>query len=442
MQLPLEVPERVLRGVNDIRDEDRPVHSWYNFVLSYPPHLVREYVERFEIVPGDTVLDPFCGTGTTPVECKKLGIGSTAIEAIPVVHFAASTKADWAVSPKHLLEHARDIASEARGRLRDQGLEGDATHSAADVSLRTVSAEEQRLLIKNSISPLPLHRTLVLLDIIEEKRVDEFYSHELLALASVLPTEIGNLRFGPEVGVGSMKADAPVIHLWLTEVETMATDLVAVQDRADVPTTIRFGDARSPMTVLGPNTIDAVITSPPYPNEKDYTRIVRMESVLLGFMSDRKELRSTKEELLRSNTRNAYVADTDDIWIEDFNSVQEVAEQIEERRIELEKDSGFEKLYPRVTKLYFGGMLRHLRDLRHALRPGARLAYVVGDQASYLRIMIRTGQILAEIADALGYEVIGIDLFRERAATATRSRLREEVVLLRWPGEGSRGGRP
>ena len=72
--------------------------------------------------------------------------------------------------------------------------------------------------------------------------------------------------------------------------------------------------------------------------------------------------------------------------------------------------------------------------MRTVLRPGARLAYVVGDQASYLRIMIHTGQLLADIADSLGYVVEGIDLFRTRLSTATRQHLREEVVLLGWPG--------
>ena len=48
--------------------------------------------------------------------------------------------------------------------------------------------------------------------------------------------------------------------------------------------------------------------------------------------------------------------------------------------------------------------------------------------------MIRTGQLLADIAQSLGYEVVGIDLFRTRIATATREQLREEVVLLRWKG--------
>ena len=98
------------------------------------------------------------------------------------------------------------------------------------------------------------------------------------------------------------------------------------------------------------------------------------------------------------------------------------------------KTSGFERQYARVTRLYFGGMARHLATLRTVLKPGAHLAYVVGDQASYLQVMIRTGQLLAGIAERLGYRVESLDLFRTRLATATRAQLREEVVVLRWPG--------
>jgi len=91
-------------------------------------------------------------------------------------------------------------------------------------------------------------------------------------------------------------------------------------------------------------------------------------------------------------------------------------------------------MYHRVAKLYFGGMARHLAELTKVLRPGARLAFVVGDQASYLRVMIRTGEILATIGRSLGYELVCIDLFRTRLATATKEQLREEVVVFRWPG--------
>jgi hypothetical protein len=154
---------------------------------------------------------------------------------------------------------------------------------------------------------------------------------------------------------------------------------------------------------------------------------------MLGLINNRHELRQVKQDLLRSNTRGVYKDDTDDESIASFQSIVSIADAIECRRIELGKTSGFERLYARVTKLYFGGMLKHLASLRTVLRPGAKLAYVVGDQASFLRVMIPTGQIISDIADSLGYRVIGRDLFRTRFSTVTGQHLREEVVVMEWP---------
>ena len=200
---------------------------------------------------------------------------------------------------------------------------------------------------------------------------------------------------------------------------------------------LHLTDARQLPEVLPPRSVDAVITSPPYPNEKDYTRTTRLESAILGLIRNKVELRALKQGLVRSNTRSVYSTDADDELVTSHPEIQRIATEIERRRIAMGKTSGFERMYARVTKLYFGGMARHLASLRSLLRPGARLAYVVGDQASYLRVMIRTGEILADLARSLGYEVESIDLFRTRLATATREMLREEVVVLRWPAESA-----
>ena len=214
----------------------------------------------------------------------------------------------------------------------------------------------------------------------------------------------------------------------------MADDLRLLAPRDGTPAVVSGGDARAVADDFEPATVEAVICSPPYPNEKDYTRTVRLESVLLGMMNARPELRETKRRLLRSNTRGVYKADDDDTWLAVGSEVNGIADAIEERRIALGKTSGFERMYHRVTRLYFGGMARHFDSLSRILKPGARLAYVVGDQASYLRVMIRTGELLADVARTAGYEVESIDLFRTRLATATGEQLREEVLLLRWPG--------
>ncbi len=289
--------------------------------------------------------------------------------------------------------------------------------------------------MKNSISPLPLHKCLVLLDNIRGFRENACYEHLQLAFAKALVSTISNLRFGPEVGVGKPKQDVAVVDAWLSEIHAMTSDLDSIQGETFPASEAFLGDSRMAPLILGPRSIDAVITSPPYPNEKDYTRTTRLESVLLGFIRDKKQLREYKQALIRSNTRNVYKGDTDDQWILSIPRIKNLAEAIEARRLELGKTSGFERLYHKVTTLYFGGMARHLKALQGVLKPGAQLAYVVGDQASYFRIMIRTGELLAEVAQNLGYIVDRIDLFRKRFATATGEQLREEVVVLKWPGK-------
>lgn len=433
----LVADRRERNGVpNRLRPEDRAVHEWYRFVLSFPAHLVREYLARFGVGHGHRVLDPFCGTGTVLVECKKLGIASVGLEANPMAHFASAVKVDWTPDPDALLWHARSVAHAARQALAAQGIEDDPLFPTAQqptVALRRLPHERERLLLAGSISPLPLHKTLVLLDCLRQQHDPSYNRHLLLALAKALVTSISNLHFGPEVGVGPARADAPVVSPWLAAVKAMAHDLQEVRDRADVPAAVYRADARCLDAVLPPCSVDAVITSPPYPNEKDYTRTTRLESVVLGFIRSRADLRALKQGLVRSNTRGVYAADDDDRWVAEHPEIARLAAAIEARRVALGKTSGFERLYARVTRLYFGGMARHLAGLRAVLRPGARLAYVVGDQASYLRVLIRTGRLLAEIAQSLGYTVESIDLFRTRLAPATREQLREEVVVLRWP---------
>lgn len=423
--------------LNRLYEDDRPVHEWYRFVLSFPPHLVRHYVEKFGLAKGQLVLDPFCGTGTTLVEAKKLGIKSVGVEANAMAQFAASVKTDWDIEPDKLAEFGRDIAKEVNENSHESVHGGESSRIGVSVykgPLRAFDAEQSRLLIRNSISPLPLHKVLTLLTAIKRHDEADLRNHAKLALARQTVKDISNLRFGPEIGVGKLKVDAPVLEPWLNALGLMVHDLREFHVASDTPATAFRADARDMGRHLSPCSIDAVITSPPYPNEKDYSRTTRLESVLLGFLSSREDLRTQKQQFIRSNTRGVYKADDDHRWVEDIPRIQALADSIEERRLELGKTSGFEKQYAKVVRLYFGGMARHLSDLRALLRPGAKLAYVVGDQASYFRIMIRTGQLLAEVAERLGYEVLGIELFRTRFSTATKERLREEVLLLQWNG--------
>ncbi len=70
----------------------------------YPYELANRLVRMFSFC-GDTVLDPFCGTGTTMLAAMKTGRNSIGIEIDPAYHEMAA---------KRLLEENQDMFSAAR----------------------------------------------------------------------------------------------------------------------------------------------------------------------------------------------------------------------------------------------------------------------------------------------------------------------------------------
>ena len=409
---------------NKLRVEDSSIHDWYRFVLSFPPHLVQQYLETFCVDQTSFVLDPFCGTGTTNVECKKHGVSSWGIEASPLTHFVSKTKCVWANDTFNFLNTAKQIALAAARTINSLS------------KPRTLSEEQTSLILKNSICEQPLSSTLVLRDSIRAAN-SPFEDYYLLALAKHIVYSYSNLKFGPEVGISRKKKESvDVVEIWLSEIERMETDLEYWKHHSSTFADISLGDARSIPKRDYIGKVDCVITSPPYPNEKDYSRTTRLESVILGFINTKDDLRNIKKGFIRSNSKNVYRSDNDAQYISNIGSINKLSNEIEERRLELGKTSGFEKLYASVVKQYFGGMARHLSELKPYLRNGASLAYVVGDQASYFQIPIRTSVLLGEVAESIGgYRVDRGDTFRKRFATATETWLNEDVLVLKYKGD-------
>ena len=172
--------------------------------------------------------------------------------------FASRVKTTWDVDPAGLVAHARIVAAETERRLAsERDPDGQAT-----VPLRELPDESRRLILTDSISPRPLHAVLTLLDVLEELRDDRFSDHERLALAKSVVFSSSNLHFGPEVGVGRPRDDAPVVQPWLAAVQGMADDLAGLRF-AYPETTPVATSTRTPTPMPGTPTLTATRTSFP-----------------------------------------------------------------------------------------------------------------------------------------------------------------------------------
>jgi SAM-dependent methyltransferase len=89
--------------------ENGQIHDWYRIVHGYSDHLVSGLLAEFDIDRKDLVLDPFCGTGTTLVECMKKSISSVGVDANPSSCFAARVKTKWDLSTALLENYTNDF---------------------------------------------------------------------------------------------------------------------------------------------------------------------------------------------------------------------------------------------------------------------------------------------------------------------------------------------
>src|SRR6266508_773510 len=69
-----------------------PVHRWFTYPAGFSYKAVEHSIERFNIGSGDTIYDPFMGSGTTNLTAKTLGISSVGVEAHSFVYPIAKAK--------------------------------------------------------------------------------------------------------------------------------------------------------------------------------------------------------------------------------------------------------------------------------------------------------------------------------------------------------------
>ncbi len=401
------------------------VHEWYRIILVYPDRLVTELLTRFEARPGQLVVDPFCGAGTTLVECMKLGIDSIGIDANPSSCFSARVKTNWCLNSDRLLDLADEIESKIRRyENRKVVYKLDPTYKYLD---------ESGMLSRKWISCKPLRKAIGLKNCIADLRTTPSYRNALmLALVAEVVRGASNVRFGPELYCGPVKRDAKVFAGFKSRVEAMAEDLRVVSQVEFGNVAVLQGDSRRRATfssVCRKNSISSVICSPPYPTEHDYTRNSRLELAFLEEVLDLDSLRSIKKTMIRSHTKGIYVGDHDDSFV-DGNEIIDSLVSTLEPKVQT-KSHGFAKLYPKVVREYFGGMKRHFKSIKPFLAVDAHCAYVVGDQSSYLQVHIPTATILSHLAEEVGFKTVEIKHWRNRWSTTTSREVHENILILK-----------
>lgn len=87
----VNVPESLVAAVSNRDKVTGAPHDFYRYPARFAPLFAREAIKAFT-KPGDFILDPFCGSGTTLVEALSLGRRAAGMDVSSLAAFLARTK--------------------------------------------------------------------------------------------------------------------------------------------------------------------------------------------------------------------------------------------------------------------------------------------------------------------------------------------------------------
>lgn len=419
------------------------LHQAYSFSLAFEASVVSSLLDRFA---GDksTVLDPFCGTGTTLLESKMHGFPSFGVDANPVCVMVSRAKTEWNLNVDDLRSHADlavlsasheyELFLRRRQKYRARGCRHyplqDPIFERSSAGRYLVSSG---LIRRGWISPLPALKTLLLAEALwnQPERIRNFL---FLSLFGLLVPEISNMSYGPEIYRARRRKDRDVFGLFQARTSDNLSKLNLLRSEfEDANATIVHGNSTSEgLDHVSPESVDLVISSPPYLSDHDYSRLTRLELVFSGHVSSREHLRDVKRQLLRSSSKNVYRGDDFAGFVKRFQEIQDIIKLLKQRADE-HSTSGFARVYPRLVGEYFGGMYVHFKKLSKVLRPSATVAYIVGDQSSFFAIPIPTARITAQMAESCGAGLRVLSMEPVKKYRGTRGRVKwsnQEWLLL------------
>ena len=394
-------PRRDLATAATSRDlVTAPRHRWFYFPHSYSYRLVDAILDFWDLPPDAAVADNFAGSGTTLLAARQRGLSALGFDLSPLAVAASTAKVA-----------SYDELTLERGLRR--------ILAAAPAALPTVPDRLSR-----AFTDAELREMFTLLLPIRSLRTTRPFF--MLAFLSA----VGEFsRAVPDGGWFRWRQwpdrSAEIRGAFTSTASRMMADVQALNwPRGERDATVRRADARR--LPVGSACIDGLVTSPPYANRHDYSRVFHIELLLLG------EAEPDVTRLRHRSIRSHVEARPPRGLRRRLESYQPPPPLSEALRA---LPSTTENRVMRFLQGYFEDIYLSLVEVARILRPGGRAAYVVGN-VRHGGVMVPVDEITVELAAAagLGFETAWV--MRERGNAAQqmgrygRQASRESVVLL------------
>ena len=442
---PMKQYELPLAGFRDTAFSDnrqRRLHRWVPWVAGFSGSFVTGVLNKVRTNGKSLrVLDPFAGVGTTLVEALKTGDDAVGFEINPYAALACRVKTNIALYDAEKLADAIERFD-----------------NYADVNLRP-NVKPSSKPPSGFRSRVPFFssnvesQVLACLDFIGNERTEWIREIFQLALGAVM-VGFSNYSCEPSLGTragagkpGIDDADVPGIvkgKLWdmYNDIVDCQQDFMAGHPRvAEIHPKSYMKHANH----VTPESIDVIITSPPYLNNYHYIRNTRPQLYWLGFVDGAADLKAIERHSFGQFWQTVRTGPK----LQLRPDIAHLRDQIDElRHRNVDKGAYGGPGWANYATSYFNDCQDFCEITKVLMRPRGSVVVVIGNNILQ-GIEFKTDRIFAEIAETEGFELVDIHLVRSKRTgnsvvnspvrvgkVSQRTRLYETAVELRWPGTG------
>jgi hypothetical protein len=386
---------------------------------------VEEKITYHNLGENSWIIDPFVGSGTTAMAAKLAGVNSIGIEAHTFVYQIAKTKTFWEFDLKKLRGDIKSLTERIM--------------SAKSRDWEKINLDGKPELLFKCYPTANLKKLYFILALIERSKYSEETKNFLRTglthtLRTVSTAGTGWPYIAPTKYQGK-KIARDVFSTYIPRIEKMLSDIEHIQTLKypKTKTNIVLGDSRN-LSDIKANSIDLLVTSPPYLNNFDYADRTRLEMYFFGHAKNWGEItKKVRDKLMIAATTQVSKEKFDREYLnqsikktcpELYTILVDTINTLSKRKLL----KGGKKNYDYMVAGYFNYIFATLQQLARVMKKGSVSVWVLGDSAPY-GVHIPTEKYIGELALGLGFKKFETEIIRKRGDKWANNPQRHSVPL-------------